>query len=110
MSFKNSSVYAAGFIAGFEGRPVDSNPFSSDSVDFLTWDTGHMDGEYDANTEALSDEDIDEWDDDDCNTPANEGDYDDSMDGDFDSAMSSAGYGTDEDYGDYGCDYGDEGW
>lgn len=29
-------------------------------------------------------------------------DYDDSMDGDFDSAMSSAGLGTDEDYGYYG--------
>ena len=27
---------------------------------------------------------------------------DDSMDGDFDSAMASAGHGTDEDYG--GCD------
>lgn len=27
--------------------------------------------------------------------------YDDSMDGDFDSAMASAGYGTDEDYGYY---------
>jgi hypothetical protein len=26
-------------------------------------------------------------------------DYDDSMDGDFDSGMASAGYGTDEDYG-----------
>ena len=25
-------------------------------------------------------------------------DYDDSMDGDFDSAMASAGYGMDEDY------------
>jgi len=32
-------------------------------------------------------------------------DYDDSMDGDFDSAMASAGYGTDEDYGYYGDDY-----
>lgn len=30
--------------------------------------------------------------------------YDDSMDGDFDSAMSSAGWGTDEDYGCYGGD------
>ena len=30
--------------------------------------------------------------------------YDESMDGDFDSAMASAGYGTDEDYGDYGSD------
>ena len=30
--------------------------------------------------------------------------YDDSMDGDFDSAMASAGYGTDEDYGCFGAD------
>lgn len=30
--------------------------------------------------------------------------YDDSMDGDFDSAMASAGFGTDEDYGYYGDD------
>ena len=28
-------------------------------------------------------------------------DYDDSMDGDFDSAMASAGFGMNEDYGDY---------
>ena len=28
--------------------------------------------------------------------------YNESMDGDFDSAMTSAGMGTDEDYGDYG--------
>lgn len=37
--------------------------------------------------------------------------YDDSMDGDFDSAMASAGFGTDEDYGmfDYYDDfYGEE--
>jgi hypothetical protein len=27
---------------------------------------------------------------------------DESMDGDFDSAMASAGFGTDEDYGYYG--------
>lgn len=30
--------------------------------------------------------------------------YDDSMDGDHDSAMTSAGWGTDEDYGCYGDD------
>lgn len=29
---------------------------------------------------------------------------DDSMDGDFDSGMASAGFGTDEDYGCYGDD------
>ena len=28
--------------------------------------------------------------------------YNESMDGDFDSDMTSAGMGTDEDYGDYG--------
>ena len=31
--------------------------------------------------------------------------YDDSMDGDFDSAKRDAGFGTDEDYGYYGEDY-----
>lgn len=31
-----------------------------------------------------------------------EDNYDDSMDGDWDSAMASAGFGTDEDYGYYG--------
>ena len=30
--------------------------------------------------------------------------YDDSMDGDFDSAMESAGMGTDEDYGYFGME------
>ena len=34
-----------------------------------------------------------------------ENDYDDSMDGDFDSAMASAGFGTDEDYGYYGEEF-----
>ena len=40
-----------------------------------------------------------------------EDDYDDSMDGDWDSAMASAGFGTDEDYGifdDYNDFYGEE--
>ena len=32
-------------------------------------------------------------------------DYDDSMDGADDSAMASAGFGTDEDYGYYGEEY-----
>lgn len=33
-----------------------------------------------------------------------EPEFDDSMDGDFDSAMRDAGFGTDEDYGYYGYD------
>jgi len=40
------------------------------------------------------DELIDQWDDADH--------YDDSMDGDHDSAMTSCGWGTDEDYGYFG--------
>jgi hypothetical protein len=31
-----------------------------------------------------------------------ERDFDDGMDGDFDSAMRDAGWGTSEDYGDFG--------
>jgi hypothetical protein len=34
-----------------------------------------------------------------CAEGEEEYDYDDSMDGDWDSAMASAGFGTDEDYG-----------
>ena len=34
--------------------------------------------------------------------------FDESMDGDFDSGMASAGFGTDEDYGYYGGDYFDD--
>lgn len=40
-------------------------------------------------------------DDDDYPTPYDEGD---DMDGDAQSALASAGWGTDEDYGDYGYD------
>ncbi len=53
------------------------------------------------NAEAMAEmydheEDLDWYDDE---------DYDDSMDGDWDSGMTSAGWGTDEDYGYYGEDY-----
>lgn len=34
-------------------------------------------------------------------------DFNDSMDGDHDSSMTSAGFGTNEDYGDYGNDNDD---
>jgi hypothetical protein len=37
-----------------------------------------------------------------CDDEYWEDDYDDSMDGDHDSAMESAGWGLDEDYGYYG--------
>ena len=92
-----NKAYNDGFKAGFEGRPSDCNPFPSYTAEFNDWDSGHSDGEYDA---TYTGEDVDEWDE----PEVCDYEYRDSMDGDFDSAMTSAGFGTDEDYGDYGYD------
>lgn len=51
---------------------------------------------YDDHDDFYEDQYEDGWDTDDY--------YDDSMDGDHDSAMTSAGWGTDEDYGHYDDD------
>jgi hypothetical protein len=62
--------------------------------------TNYSDYHYDYHDDFYGSEDdtTDEsWDD----------DYDDSMDGDHESGLASAGWGTDEDYGFYG-DYGDD--
>ena len=61
----------------------DHNDFYGDSVDYDDRD------DYEGNSGEM------DWDD----------SYDDSMDGDFDSAMRDAGFGTDEDYGCYGEDF-----
>jgi hypothetical protein len=53
--------------------------------------------EYNSMGDIVSCEQIQEFEDD---SPEN--DIDESMDGDFDSAMTSAGLGTDEDYGYFG--------
>lgn len=53
----------------------------------------HPDPLHDYENELEDDIDMD---DEDCDH------YDDSMDGDHESALSSAGFGTDEDYGCYG--------
>jgi hypothetical protein len=37
-------------------------------------------------------------------------DEDDDLDGDAASALASAGYGTDEDYGDYGDNFAEDDW
>lgn len=69
----------------------------------------HVDSNYDDHNDFYGEvtaDDLDrlgdmihgeDWDDEDY--------YDDSMDGDHDSSMESAGWGTDEDYGYYGDDY-----
>lgn len=83
------SAYDAGFRAGFDSRPASSNPYPSSSPSFEDWDEGHADATVE-NEAYIADCDADN--------------YDESMDGDFDSGMASAGFGTDEDYGDYGYD------
>ena len=55
---------------------------------------------YDACGKIVACEIVEEFDVPDCGDDINE-----SMDGDFDSAMTSAGFGTDEDYGCFGEDY-----
>ena len=52
---------------------------------------------YDATGKIIACEVVEEFD-----VPTCGDDIDESMDGDFDSAMTSAGLGTDEDYGSFG--------
>ena len=70
-----------------------------DYNDFFDEDSSnyHPDAAHEISTHVDDDENEEEdvWND----------DVDDSMDGDFDSAMRDAGFGTDEDYGYYGEDY-----
>jgi len=56
---------------------------------------------YDASGTIATCELVHEFDVPDCG----DDDMDESMDGDFDSAMTSAGLGTDEDYGCFGDDF-----
>ena len=55
---------------------------------------------YNASSTIVACELVEEFD-----VPSSEDDMDESMDGDFDSAMTSAGLGTDEDYGYFGDDF-----
>jgi hypothetical protein len=62
----------------------------------------HPDPLFDADN-AYDDDDLSlVGDEDDSNYDDYHDYHDDSMDGDHDSAMTSAGFGTDEDYGYYG--------
>lgn len=65
-----------------------------------------VDDNYDDHNDFYGDVTADDIDDLGDMMDDNESDYyDDSMDGDFDSAMRDAGFGTDENYGYYGEDY-----
>lgn len=71
----------------------------NDYNDFFDEDSSNYHPDADHEIASQFDEDDeeaeDDWDD----------SYDDSMDGDHDSGMTSAGWGTDEDYGYYGDDF-----
>lgn len=56
----------------------------------------------DSNGNTVGEVEVD-WDEDDEDEDYEPDDYDDSMDGDHESGLASAGWGTDEDYGG-GCD------
>jgi hypothetical protein len=54
----------------------------------------HPDADHEIASQFEENDEDEEWSD----------DYDDSMDGDHESGLASAGWGTDEDYGYYGDD------
>lgn len=73
------------------------NSYEDDEMNYHDDDAGDFDMTY-YNDPSYEEDAVDEYD-------YRDEDYDDSMDGDHDSAMESAGWGTDEDYGYYGEDF-----
>ena len=78
------------------GRPHISHQEREDALARIMADEIALEGRQEWDHESQYDEyDVD--------YPSDE-EFDESMDGDFDSAMASAGFGTDEDYGFFGDD------
>jgi len=81
------------------------DPLYDDYNDFYDGvDADDRTNDYWAGDDDLNNDDRDF---DDENSGEVDWEYDESMDGDHDSGMTSAGWGTDEDYGYYG-DYGED--
>ena len=78
------------------------NSYEDDNMDYNYDDHDDFYGESADYSDYNDDRDFD-----DENSGEVDWEYDDSMDGDHDSGMTSAGWGTDEDYGYYG-DYGED--
>ena len=70
-----------------EDGMIDAITMLQACLNYMSWDDVR---DMLESNEMLDDEDVEH------------DDFDDSMDGDFDSGMASAGFGTDEDYGYYG--------
>ena len=92
--FHEDLMQAIADIRSSKGEDLDRDEFGEE-----LW--SYMDAEYgkQAADRAMDDMDF-AWNE--YTDP--ESDYDDSMDGDHDSAMASAGFGSDEDYGSFGYD------
>lgn len=92
---------------------VDSVEFSGMLRELVTSGESKMAAwEFDENGDVFPEDQeryddlMDQWDEYDDDDYDDYDDYhDDGMDGDWDSGMTSAGWGTDEDYGYYGEDY-----
>lgn len=83
-------------MAGYEELGIeDRTTYEEDMASVYGWEVREQ---YEDDYYGVDDP-SDEGDDEDM-----DGEPCDSMDGDFDSAMTSAGFGTDEDYGYYGGD------
>jgi hypothetical protein len=83
-SFNDKAAWDYGYGAGSDYRGDPQDGFSADEL-------AAYEAEMDALAAEADEEDWDEF-----------ADYCDDMDGDFDTAMRDAGWGTDEDYGYYG--------
>jgi hypothetical protein len=86
------------------GRSDEVGRALQDMADDISSETGlHLDDDIEKIIDRIGFRLQDEYGDSDFDEPA---EPDDSMDGDHDSAMASAGFGSDEDYGYYGNDEG----
>jgi len=86
------------------GRSDEVGRVLQDMADDISSETGlHLDDDIEKIIDRIGFRLQDEYGDPDFDEPA---EPDDSMDGDHDSAMASAGFGSDEDYGYYGNDEG----
>lgn len=96
------------FDSTYDYASYDDGYYDNNSTDYSGQD--HHDNDAFDRFDDMAERTIWPWIDDESHDSDNDGqgwgeDYDDSMDGDFDTGMRDAGFGTDEDYGYYGENY-----
>jgi hypothetical protein len=93
-----SEFWANGYDDGYEGRPLDTPPVPGTSA-FYDYLAGYEDGA----TDSWNEYDVAETEDD-YDVYGDESEPEMSLQFEHDSAMTSIGWGTDEDYGYFGGD------